>query len=156
MVSDSFVQYAVWEMFSLSKFESILSHAKCLNKQGTNLDGINVLKSGSILSKYYPAIAKTKGKVYATKIYYYLLMTRPEFAQLCAYFLCHDYVPVFYLKSSFHSWQIQHCYKSGGWLTCLRQYKTSISISMCHCRETQLQLEQLECLCSQNTLTALW
>ena len=48
--------------------------------------------------------------------------------------------------------------KSGGWLTRLRQHKTSIFFSLCHCRETQSQLEQVECLRCGDTPSpaALW
>ena len=56
MVSNSFVQYVAWEMFSLSRFESfisILSHAKCVNNQGTKLNGINLSKYGSMITKYF-------------------------------------------------------------------------------------------------------
>ena len=48
------------------------------------------------LPNIFPGIAKTKGKVYATKIYHYLLMTRLAYDQSGAYFLCHNHVPVFY------------------------------------------------------------
>ena len=43
-------------MFSSSRFESfisILSHAKCVNSQGTKLDGINVPKYGPMVIKYF-------------------------------------------------------------------------------------------------------
>ena len=66
------------------------------NNQGTKLDGINVLKFVSMVTKYFPGIAKKKGKVYATKRYHYLVMTRLACGKLGAYFLCHNYVPVLY------------------------------------------------------------
>ena len=100
----------------------------------------------------FPAIAKMKGEAYAPNIYHYLLMTWLACDQLLAYFLCHNYVSVFYHKSRFYSWQIQRFSKSGGWLTHLRQHKTSIFSSLCQCHETQLQLE---CLRSEDTLY-LW
>ena len=56
MVSNSFVQHVAWEMFSPSWFESfisILSHAKCVNNQGTKLNGINLPKYGSMVTKYF-------------------------------------------------------------------------------------------------------
>ena len=43
-------------MFSSSRFESfisILSHPKSVNSQGTKLDGINVPKYGSMVTKYF-------------------------------------------------------------------------------------------------------
>ena len=129
-------------MFSPSRFESftsILSHAKCVNNQGVKLNG-----------SIFPAIAKMKGKAYAPKIYHYLLMTRLACDQLWAHFLCHNYVSVFYHKSSLYFWQIQHFSKSRGWLTRLRQHKTSIFSSLCQCHETQLQPEQPECLSSED------
>ena len=46
--------------------------------------------------------------------------------------------------------------KSGCWLTCLRQHKTSILSSLCHWRETQLQLEQIECLRLRISPAARW
>ena len=44
----------------------------------------------------FPGIVKKKSKVYAIKIYHYLLVTRLACDQLGAYFLCHNHVPVFY------------------------------------------------------------
>ena len=93
-----------------------------------------------------------KGEAYAPNIYHYLLMTWLACDQLRAYFLCHNYVSVFYHKSGFYSWQIQRFSKSGGWLTHLRQHKTSIFSLLCQCHETQLQLE---CLRAEDTL-CLW
>ena len=48
------------------------------------------------LPNNFPGIAKKKDKVYATKKYHYLLMTRLACDQLGAYFLGHKDVPVFY------------------------------------------------------------
>ena len=78
MVLNSSVQHVAREMFHcpFESFIPILSHAKCVHNQSTKLDGINVPKSGSMVTKYFPAIAKMKCKLYATKIYRYLLMTR--------------------------------------------------------------------------------
>ena len=117
-----------------------------LYNQGTKLNGINVPKSGPMFTKCYPAIAKMRGKVYATKIDHYLLMTRLACDQLWAYFLCHNYVPVVFHSSRFHRYNIFR--NLGGWLTRLRQHKTSIFSLFC--RETQLQLEQLGCLDSED------
>ena len=47
------------------------------------------------LPTIFSGIAKTKGKVYATERYHYLLVTRLAYDQLGAYFLCHNRVPVF-------------------------------------------------------------
>ena len=41
--------------------------------------------------------------------------------------------------------------RSHGWLTCVRKHKSSIFSSLCRCHETQLQLEQQECLRSDDT-----
>ena len=79
------------------------SHAKCVNNQGTKLDGINVQKDGSMVIKYFSSHSQNEGKVYTTKIYHYLLMTRLACDQLLDYFMCHDYVPVFYHKSRLYS-----------------------------------------------------
>ena len=156
MVSNSFVQHVAWEMFSPSRFESfisILSHAKCVNNQGTKLNGINLPKYGSMVTKYFSTIAKMKDKAYAPKVYHYLLMTSLACDQLWAHFLCHNYVSVFYHKSRLYSWQIQHFSKSGGWLTRLRQHKTSLFSSLCQWLETQLQLG---CLSSEDTPCCPW
>ena len=61
-----------------------------------------------------------KRKVYATILYHYLWMTMLACEQLRAYFLCHNYVPVFYHKSSLYSWLIQHFSKSRGMFHPLR------------------------------------
>ena len=56
MVSNSSVQDVAWEMFSQSRIESFISifpHAKCVNDQGTKLDGINVPQYGSMVTKYF-------------------------------------------------------------------------------------------------------
>ena len=53
------------------------------------------------LPNIFPSIAKKKSKVYATKRYHYLLMTRLACDQLGAYFLGHNHVPVFYHQSRF-------------------------------------------------------
>ena len=53
------------------------------------------------LPNIFPGLAKNKGKIYGTKIYHYLLITRLACDQLGAYFLCHNHVPVFYHQSSF-------------------------------------------------------
>ena len=55
-----------------------------------------------------------KGKVYATEIYHYLWMTMLACEQLRAYFLCHNYVPVFYHKWRLYSWLTQQFFKSMG------------------------------------------
>ena len=156
MVSNSFVQHVAWEMFSPSRFESfisILSHAKCVNNQGTKLNGINLPKYGSMVTKYFSDIAKMKDKAYAPKVYHYLLMTSLACDQLWAHFLCPNYVSVFYHKSRLYYWQIQHFSKSGGWLTRLRQHKTSLFSSLCQWLETQLQLG---CLSSEDTPRYPW
>ena len=92
--------------FTRSAFISILSHTKCVNDQGTKLDGINVPQYGSMVTKHFSSHSQMTEKVYATKIYPYLLMTRLACDQLRAYFLCHNYVPVFYHQSWLHSCQI--------------------------------------------------
>ena len=61
------------------------------------------------LPNIFPGIAKKKGKVYATKRYHYLLMTRLACDQLGTYFLCYNHVPVI----KFYAWEIQHFSKSG-------------------------------------------
>ena len=48
-------------------FISILSHAICINNQGTKLDGINVPKYGSMVTKYFSSHSQNEGKVYVTK-----------------------------------------------------------------------------------------
>ena len=48
------------------------------------------------LPNIFSGIAKKKGKVYATKRYHYLLMTRLACDQLGDYLLYHNHVPVFY------------------------------------------------------------
>ena len=90
-----------------------MSHAECVNSQGTKLDGINVPKYGSMVTKYFSS-HKMKRKVYATILYHYLWMTMLACEQLRAYFLCHNYVPVFYHKSRLYSWLTQHFSKSRG------------------------------------------
>ena len=144
MVPNSSIQRVAWEMFSQSKIESFISillHAKCVNDRYSKLDGINVSKYADPWQpNIIPAIAKMKGKVYATKIFPFLLMTRLACDQVRAYFLCNNYVPVFYHKLWLYYWQIQHFSKSGGWFS-----------PLCHCRETQLQLEQLERLRCEHT-----
>ena len=47
------------------------------------------------LPNIFPGIATKKGKVYATKRYHYLLITRLACNQLGVYFLCHNHVSVF-------------------------------------------------------------
>ena len=59
-------------------------------------------------------------------------------------------MPVFYYKSRLYSWQIQDGHKFGGWFTHLGQHKTSIFSTLCHRRETQLQLERLKHLSSED------
>ena len=94
-----------------------------------------------------------KGKVYATKIYSYLLMTRLACDQLWPYHLCR--VTIMSLCSTIKYDCTSHrsniFSKSGGWLTRLGQHKTSIFCSLCHCRETQSQLEQADGLRCEDT-----
>ena len=126
MVSNSFVQHVAWEMFSPSRFElfiSILSHAKCVNNKGTKLNGINLPKYGSMVTKYVST--HSQNERYAPKIYHYLLMTRTACDQLRVYFLCDNYVSVFYHKSRLYSKIFLNLE--------LRQHKTSIFTSLCQC-----------------------
>ena len=88
MVSKSSVQHVVWEMFSLSIFESFISKllsAKCVNNQESKLDENNVPKFGSMVTKYFSSHSQN------VSLSSYGLACD----QLWAYFLCQNYVPVF-------------------------------------------------------------
>ena len=92
MASNSSVQHVAWDMFPAPRMESFISiflHEKCVKKPGTKLGEIFGLKSGSMFSN------PKKGKHYAAKKHY-LLNTMHACYQLHAYFLCHNYVHVFY------------------------------------------------------------
>ena len=135
MVSDSSVQHVAWEMLSPSRFESfisVLSHAKCVNNQGSKLDGINVPKSGFMLTKYYPSIAKMKGKVNATQIYHSMLMTKLHVINFGLIF----WVIIMFLYSTINyvfTLDRSNTFLTRSWLNQMRQHKTSIFSSLCQC-----------------------
>ena len=104
------------------------------------MDGNNVPKFGSMVTKYFSSHSQNEryGLCHQNvslscynKAYMCLIMGLLSASQL---------YPCVLTLIMFHSWQIQYCSKSGGWLTRLRQHKTSIFSSLCHCHEAQLQL----------------
>ena len=120
----------------IESFISILLNAKCVNNRSTKLDGNNVPKFGSMVTKYFPVVAKMKGNIYTTNIS--LSGDKACMWPITGLFAVSQLYPCVLQLIILRSCQIQHLSKSEGWLNSLRQLKTSIFSSLCHCRETQL------------------
>ena len=91
---DCSTSYALWAEPITTEIQA--AQVGTVYRFNWRVDGINVPKFGSMVTKYFFQTLPNKGKVYATKICHYLLMTRLACDQLGAYFLCHNHVPVFY------------------------------------------------------------
>ena len=102
--------------------------AKCVNTQGTRLDGNIVPKIESLVTKYFSSHSQNERKGLChqnvslssdNKAWMRPIMGLFSVSQLCPCVLTWN-------SWQIYSWQIQYCSKSGGWLTRLRQHKTSI------------------------------